>query len=84
MTSLYSWQEQRSEIEFLHANEDQIIPVEVKSGWVKRSQSLNKYVEKYHPPYRTVFSARPLNIDAEHRYHHYPLYMAYWFPLTTI
>ena len=79
--NLYSWQENRSEIEFLYVTEDQVIPVEVKSGAVTRSQSLNKYAQKYHPPYRAIFSARPLHIDLENAYHNYPLYMAYWFPL---
>ncbi len=78
---LYSWHENRAEIEFLYAMDNQIIPIEVKSGNITRSQSLNKYVEKYHPPYRVVFSAKGLNIDLVNQYHHYPLYMAYWFPL---
>lgn len=78
---LYSWQEGHAEIEFLFAKEASIIPIEVKSGWVTRNQSLNKYAEKYHPPYRVTFSGKPLLIDAAHQYHRYPLYMAYWFPL---
>lgn len=79
--NLYSWQENRAEIEFLYAQDNQIIPIEVKSGKVTRSQSLNKYAEKYHPPYRAVFSAKSLHIDLANHYHQYPLYMAYWFPL---
>lgn len=81
VTSLYSWQEDRAEIEFLRIEDSSILPIEVKSGWVTRSQSLNKYAEKYHPPYRTVFSAKTLRIDPAHAYHQYPLYLAYWFPL---
>lgn len=78
---LYSWQENRAEVEFLYPQNNEIIPIEVKSGWITRNQSLNKYAAKYHPPYRTVFSAKPLHIDLENHYHQYPLYMAYWFPL---
>jgi len=78
---LYSWQESRAEIEFLHVTNSDIIPIKVKSGWVTRNQSLNKYNEKYQPRYRGVFSAKTLNIDLQHHYHQYPLYMAYWFPL---
>jgi hypothetical protein len=78
---LYSWQANHSEIEFLYPINNQIIPVEVKSGWVTRNQSLNKYAEKYHPPYQCVFSAKPFHIDLKNHYHHYPIYMAYWFPL---
>ncbi len=79
--NLHSWQQDRSEIEFLYLDHSKIIPIEVKSGWVTRSQSLNKYAEKYHPSYRTILSAKNLHIDLGHGYHRYPLYMAYWFPL---
>jgi predicted AAA+ superfamily ATPase len=78
---LYSWQNNRSEVEFIYSNEEGIIPIEVKAGRVTRNQSLNKYAEKYHPPYRAVLSARSLNIDNLHEYHQYPLYMMHWFPL---
>jgi predicted AAA+ superfamily ATPase len=81
ITKLYSWQEDRSEIEFLYIINSDIIPIEIKSGWVTRSQSLKKYAEKYHPPYRATLSAKPLNIDLMHSYYNYPLYMAFWFPL---
>lgn len=77
---LYSWQENRAEVEFLYVERNQIIPIEVKSGWVTRNQSLNKYAEKYHPPYRATFSAKSLQMDLKNHYHRYPLYMAYWFP----
>lgn len=78
---LYSWQENRAEIEFLYVLNTDIIPIEVKSGQITRSQSLNKYAEKYHPPYRATFSGKTLHIDQQNHYHRYPLYMAYWFPL---
>lgn len=81
ITHLNSWQQDRSEIEFLYVIDSQIIPIEVKSGWVTRNQSLNKYAEKYHPPYRAAFSAKTLHVDLKHAYHQYPIYMAYWFPL---
>lgn len=82
LLNLYSWQEHRAEIEFLYPLDNQIVPIEVKSGWVMRNQSINKYAEKYQPPYRTMFSAKSLHIDLINRYHHYPIYMAYWFPLS--
>lgn len=78
--NLYSWQSNRAEIEFLYVINSHIIPIEVKSGWVTRNQSLNRYAEKYHPPYRVTFNAKPFSIDKEHNFHQYPLYMAYWFP----
>jgi hypothetical protein len=80
ITNLYSWQSNRAEIEFLYQLGNDIIPIEVKSGSVTRNQSLNKYAEKYHPKFRAVFSAKPLNIDSTNRYKQYPLYAAYWFP----
>lgn len=80
--NLISWQQNRAEIEFLYVLDNQIVPIEVKSGWVTRNQSLNKYAEKYHPPYRVSFSAKSLNIDLINHYHHYPLYMTNWFPLS--
>lgn len=79
--NLFSWQSNRAEVEFLYAESNQVIPIEVKSGWVLHNQSLKKYAEKYHPPYRTTFSARPLNIDIANNYHQYPIYMVSWFPL---
>lgn len=79
--NLYSWQENRAEIEFLYTLDDQVIPIEVKSGSVTRNQSLNKYADKYHPPYRVTFSAKNLNIDLKNNYCNYPLYLANWFPL---
>jgi predicted AAA+ superfamily ATPase len=78
---LYSWQHNRSEIEFLRVFNEHVIPIEVKSGWVTRNQSLNKYAEKYHPLYRVVFSAKKPNIDIQNKYQEYPLYMANWFGL---
>ncbi|MCX7115629.1 MAG: AAA family ATPase [Gammaproteobacteria bacterium] len=80
VTQLHSWQHQRAEIEFLYSDDQGVIPLEVKAGQVTRNQSLNKYAEKYHPPYRAVLSARPLHIDLLHHYHQYPLYMMHWFP----
>lgn len=80
ISHLHSWQKDRAEIEFLSVIDDHIIPIEVKSGWVTRNQSLNKYAGKYHPPYRAAFSAKPFYIDLKNRYHHYPLYMVGWFP----
>jgi len=82
LKKLFSWQESRAEIEFLYPVENQIIPIEVKSGWVTRNQSLNKYAEKYKPSYRAIFNAKTLNIDIANKYHQYPLFMAYWFPIT--
>jgi len=81
-SSLYSWQETtRAEIEFLHIENGVVLPIEVKSGSVTRSKSLEHFVKKYHPPYRTFISAKPLHIDLANQVHAYPLYLTYRFPL---
>jgi predicted AAA+ superfamily ATPase len=49
---LVSWQEGESEIEFLVASGENIIPMEVKSGAKsRRAKSLAAYIQKYHPPF---------------------------------
>ncbi|MFI5343429.1 MAG: ATP-binding protein [Chlamydiales bacterium] len=78
---LFSWSEKTAEVEFVRQVEDQIIPIEVKSGWVTKSKSLRAYAQKYHPPFRVILSAHPLSIDQKKQVHHYPLYLASHFPL---
>ena len=79
---IYSWREKTAEVEFLREKYGQVLPVEVKSGWVTQAKSLKVFSDKYNPPYRTVMSAKNLNIDHKNRIHHYPLYLAARFPLT--
>ncbi len=78
---LYAWSERTAEVEFLRVIDGDIIPIEVKSGWVTQAKSLRVYSEKYHPPYRVIMSAHNLRIDRHHGVHHYPLYLAGQFPL---
>ncbi len=73
---LVSWQNDRSEIEFLIHQEGQIIPLEVKSGNITRAKSLQKYIEKYHPAKILLFSANNLNIGHQNNVYHLPLYLA--------
>lgn len=80
---LYSWQENRAEIEFLCEINESVIPIEVKSGWVTRNKSLQKFADKYRPPYCVIMSANNLMIDALQAWHCYPLYLAGQFPLKT-
>ncbi|MCK4609051.1 MAG: ATP-binding protein, partial [Gammaproteobacteria bacterium] len=53
VANLYSWQEGRYEIEFLRDIQGQVIPIEVKSGWVTKTHSLNIFAEKYKSSYKT-------------------------------
>ncbi len=76
---LYSWQEKLAEVEFLYQGEGKAIPIEVKSGWVTHAKSAKIFAEKYHSPYRVIFSAHPLSVSPS--VHRYPLYLAGQFPL---
>ena len=58
--ALYSWSERNSEIEFLLTFDDQVVPVEVKSGLRTRSQSLRQFCLKYNPQIAIKISAKPL------------------------
>ena len=76
---LFSWQEQKSEVEFLLEILGQVIPIEVKSGTTTKAKSLQVFSEKYKPPYQVIFSGRSFDIRA--KTHYYPLYLAGSFPL---
>lgn len=78
---LYSWREKTAEVEFLVEKSGEVLPVEVKSGWVTQAKSLKVFAEKYDPLYRTVLSAKNLQINHYNRLHHYPLYLASRFPI---
>lgn len=73
---LYSWQDSRAEVEFLRVHHDHVLPIEVKSGTITRSQSLHKLVEKYQLPERVILSGRNVLHQSSHAIHHYPLYLA--------
>jgi hypothetical protein len=81
ISQLYSWNEKTAEVEFLREVKGEVLPVEVKSGWVTQSKSLKVFSEKYKPRYQTIMSARNLNINHSNRTHNYPLYLASHFPL---
>lgn len=80
-TRLFCWQSNRVEVEFLLTFEEGIIPIEVKSGWITHAKSLQKMIDKYHPPYAVMMSGHELKIDEANKRHHYPLYLAGAFPL---
>lgn len=78
---LYSWQDGRTEVEFVRNIDGDILPIEVKSGNVTHAKSLQKFVEKYKSKYRTIMSGRPFKIDVLNNVHSYPLYLASRFPI---
>ena len=78
---LYSWTNKTSEVEFLRQIKGEIVPIEVKSGNVTKAKSLQVYCEKYQPAYRTIMSGKSLMLDTKGDVHHYPLYLASFFPI---
>jgi len=71
----YSWQKDRSEIEFLLQHEGSVIPIEVKSGKSTRAQSLQKYIKKYSPEKTFVLSANKPNVNLKSGFYQLPLYL---------
>jgi predicted AAA+ superfamily ATPase len=70
------WRENTAEVEFLLEENGNLFPLEVKSGWITQAKSLKVFAEKYHPPFRTVTSARNISRDQSHRIAHLPLFLA--------
>lgn len=70
------WREGTAEVEFLLEQGGAVLPVEIKSGWVTQAKSLKVFAHKYHPPFRTILSARNVSLDPAHGVHHLPLYLA--------
>ena len=75
---LYCWQEGESEIEFLMASDQGIVPIEVKSGRRTKSRSLNQYLSKYKPHLAIRLSTKPISYDSERKLLNLPLYLAHW------
>ncbi len=74
--NIFSWQEDRSEIEFLLQHKGKVIPVEVKSGQITRAKSLQKYIDKYLPEKSFILSANNLKIGSKDTIFRLPLYLA--------
>lgn len=73
--TLFCWQGRTSEVEFLLEREGEVVPVEVKSGWVTQSKSLKVYTERYRPPRAYVLSAN--NVSRGNINHYLPIYAAF-------
>jgi predicted AAA+ superfamily ATPase len=77
---LYYWtSEGRSEVDFVVAIDDQILPLEVKAGSRTKHKSLRVYQEKYDLPF--VSRATLLNLNQDHDICNYPLYLIAKFPI---
>jgi hypothetical protein len=79
--TLYYWRERTAEVEFVCEFDGNVVPIEIKSGWVTQAKSLKVFAEKYKPPYRIIMSGKPFRIDYEHKIQFLPLYLAGKIPL---
>lgn len=72
---LFSWQQDRSEVEFLLPNDGEVVPIEVKAGKVTRAKSLKKYIDKYKPSQSVILSANVPHQNKNKTVYHLPLYL---------
>jgi predicted AAA+ superfamily ATPase len=72
--NLFCWKGRTSEVEFLLETSSGIIPLEVKSGWVTQSKSMNVFVERYQPRQNIILSAKNVNSCGSRLY--VPIYAA--------
>ncbi|MGD9153710.1 MAG: ATP-binding protein [Gammaproteobacteria bacterium] len=73
---LYTWQENRAEIEFLKQIDGSVVPIEVKAGNITKSQSINKFITKYNSTKNVILSGQNLHIDKDNKIQKLPLYLA--------
>jgi predicted AAA+ superfamily ATPase len=72
---LYYWtSENTAELDFVIQHDDQIYPVEIKSGHSGRKKSLHVYQEKYHPS--LLIRVSPMNLKKDGQVLNIPLYFA--------
>lgn len=71
---LFCWEGRTSEVEFLLETPSGIVPIEVKSGWVTKSKSLNVYIERYSPQQSIILSAG--NVKTHNSRLYVPVYAA--------
>ncbi|MBU1122631.1 MAG: AAA family ATPase [Candidatus Omnitrophota bacterium] len=76
---LYCWKKGSAEVEFLREINGDVLPIEIKSGWVTQAKSLKVFAQRYNSKYRTIFSANNLFIDSVNKVRSYPLYLASYF-----
>lgn len=73
---LFYWKSNNSaEVDFVIQHDEQVIPVEVKSGTNTRSRSLNVYITRYKPQVAVRFSQK--NFGLENGIMSLPLYAAF-------
>ncbi len=73
---LYSWTERNAEIEFLHTQENAIVPIEVKAGTRTQAKSLQQFIKRYNPEEAIIVSAKPPGHKGNSIVRYVPLYLA--------
>lgn len=72
--NIYYYEKGQTEIDFVTLVNNEITPIEVKSGYNTRSKSLKQYIEKYRPTKAIKLSLNNLNCNDD-TIECYPLYM---------
>jgi len=75
---LYAWRGRTSEVEFVREHQGQVLPIEVKSGFVTRSKSLGVFMARYACPRAVILSGH--NVSHSGRVSYFPLYLASRYP----
>ncbi|MCK4799168.1 MAG: DUF4143 domain-containing protein [Spirochaetes bacterium] len=76
LEDFYCWKENTAEVEFVCDIDGQVLPVEIKSGWVTQAKSLKVFSLKYNPKVKIIFSANNLSIDKNNCCYKLPIYLA--------
>lgn len=77
LQSIYSWQENRAEVEFLITRGADIVPVEVKSSNnFSRAKSLESYIERYQPNLAIKLTPKNIGYDNTKKILTLPIYLA--------
>ena len=71
--NLYYWTSRsEAEVDFIIQKENEILPIEVKSGFGKNIKSLRSYADKYNP--KRLYRLSPRNFDKSDNFINVPLY----------
>jgi predicted AAA+ superfamily ATPase len=77
--ALHYWiSEGIAEVDFLVVHDQEIVPLEVKSGLNRNIKSLRLYADKFHP--KRIYRTSPRNFDIHDDYVNIPLYAIGLFP----
>ena len=72
--TLIGWNQNKAEIEFLIQSQNNITPIEVKSGTNLKAQSLTSFLKRYSPKKAIKVSAKNFHIDLNQITQNIPLY----------